>query len=177
MWLPALISQRIGEFVIESFERSVETLVSLNIEEKKEINIFIQCYYYLYEYHLKYHKELDFSEIKKLSNDPEGNIDKITILMLSLYKDSYVKNLKNIQLLKDKNISDQNDNADESVEQDNEDEDKEEDILELTNKIVNVSLSDELEIENYDDTCEEDAAEGKQNKYKKKEIITKLIVQ
>ena len=32
--------------------------------------------------------------------------------MLSLYKDSYVKNLKNIQ-----NLSDQNDNADESDEQ------------------------------------------------------------
>ena len=96
--------------------------------------------------------------------------------MLSLYKDSYVKNLKNIQILKDKNISDQNDNTDESVEQDNEDEDKEEELLELTNKIINFSLSDELEIENYDDTCEEDATEGKQNKYKK-EVITKLIVQ
>ena len=122
------------------------------------------------------HKELDFTEIKKLSNSPEGNIDKITILMLSLYKDSYVKNLKNIQILKDKNISYQNDNADESVEEDNEDEDKEEELLELTNKIINFSLSDELEIENYDDTCEEDATEGKQNKYKK-EVITKLIVQ
>ena len=122
------------------------------------------------------HKELDFTETKKLSNSPEGNIDKITILMLSLYKDSYVKNLKNIQILKDKNISYQNDNADESVEEDNEDEDKEEELLELTNKIINFSLSDELEIENYDDTCEEDATEGKQNKYKK-EVITKLIVQ
>ena len=97
--------------------------------------------------------------------------------MLSLYKYSYIKNLKNIQILKDKNISDQNDNADESVEKDNEDEDKVEELLELTNKIANVSLSDELEIENYDDTCEEDAAEGKKNKYKKKEIITKLIFQ
>ena len=35
-----------------------------NIDEKKEINIFSQCYDYLYEYHLKYHKELDFTEIK-----------------------------------------------------------------------------------------------------------------
>ena len=78
--------------------------------------------------------------------------------MLSLYKDSYVKNLKNIQ-----NLSGQNDNADESDEQDNEieDEDKEEKFLELKNKICNVSLSDELEIEFYDDACEEDAAEGK----------------
>ena len=159
----SLVCNVLKEFAIESFKRSVEALVSQNIEEKKEINIFSQCYDYLYEYHLKYHKELDFSEIKKLSNDPEGNIDKITILMLSLYKDSYVKNLKNIQ-----NLSDQNDNADESDEQDNEieDEDKEEKFLELTNKICNVSLSDELEIENYDDACE--GAEGKQNKYKKK---------
>ena len=36
----------------------------------------------------KIKKKLDFSDIKNLSNDKEGNIDKIIILMLSLYKDS-----------------------------------------------------------------------------------------
>ena len=106
---------------------------------------------------------LDDNKIKRLVYDIK---DSFFPKDEDLYKDSYIKNLKNIQILKDKNISDQNDNADELVEQDNENKnkDKEEELLELTNKIGNVSLSEELEIENYDDTCEEDAAEGKQNK-------------
>ena len=69
--------------------------------EVNDYNIFAQCYDYLFNFHKKYHKELEFDDIKNLSKDPEKNIDNITITMLSLYKDSYVKRIKSAEDDKD----------------------------------------------------------------------------
>ena len=44
--------------------------------------------------YIKYQKELEFKDIENLSKEPENNIDIITKSILSLYRDSYVRNLE-----------------------------------------------------------------------------------
>ena len=83
--------------------------------EVNDYNIFAQYYDYLFNFHKKYHKELEFDHIKNLSKDPEKNIDNITITMISLFKDSYVKRIKSVEDDKD-NLSN---NKDSDLEKEN----------------------------------------------------------
>ena len=169
----ALICDVLKQLAIEIFRSCVQSLVKSNKDEINDISIFTQCYDYLDTYHNKYHKELNFDEIKKLSKDPKGNIDKITISMLSLYKDSYIKNInKNLSSNIDTDIREEKD------EEDNINND-EEDINELIENTDNLNLSEEKEIESYDEDCEEDKSKNRKKKRNyndiKNEIMDSLI--
>ena len=166
----ALICDILKQFAIEGFRSCVQSLVKPNKEEKSDISIFAQCYDYLVTFHNKYHKELNFEDIKKLSKDPKGNIDKITISMLSLYKDSYIKyinkestqNLDN-EIIEDKFDEEENLNS------------EEENINEIIEKINNLILSEEKEIESYDEDCEEDILKTKKKKRNYNEIKNEIM--
>ena len=54
----------------------------------------LNLWWLLHQYHIKYQKELEFKVIENLSKEPENNIDIITKSILSLYRDSYVRNLE-----------------------------------------------------------------------------------
>ena len=102
---------------------------------------------------------MNFDDIKKLSKDPEGNIDQITILMLSLDKDSYVNSIKNSSNLENNKINNQKDNN--ISEEDDISENEEDEIINLTKKTENINISDEMEIESYDASYEEDVTQKK----------------
>lgn len=90
----SVVCETLKDIAIESFKKCVESLITVNKDNVNDDNIFIQCYDYLHLYHIKYKKELEFKDIEELAKDPENNIDKITKSILSLYRDSYVRNLE-----------------------------------------------------------------------------------
>ena len=90
----SVVCETLKGIAIESFKKCVESLITVNKDNVNDDNIFIQCYDYLHLYHIKYKKELEFKDIEELAKDPENNIDKITKSILSLYRDSYVRNLE-----------------------------------------------------------------------------------
>ena len=118
------------------------------VEVNTEVNfIFIQCYDYLHLYHIKYKKELEFKDIEELAKDPENNIDKITKSILSLYRDSYVRNLE----IKSEVEENENNNGESKNLIDEKNiTSEEDDVLEITEKTDKINLSDEKEIEPYD---------------------------
>ena len=145
-----MVCDVLKKIAIEAFQSCVESLVKSQKNEENDDNIFSQCYDYLYNFHQKYHKELKFDDIRKLSKDPKNNIDKITVSMLSLYKDSYVKYIQNESSVKE---NDNINNLDLEEEVLNSEDEK---IKEITKSTENISLNDDKEIESYDEECEKE---------------------
>ena len=140
-------------------------------------NIFMQCYDYLNQYHIKYQKELEFKDIDELAKDPENNIDKITKSILSLYRDSYIRNLEIKSEVEENGIIKGESN---NLIDDKDMTSEEEEVLEITEKTEKINLSDEKEIEPYDPGCEEDLAQNLSKKKRpynavKNEIMKKLL--
>ena len=166
----SLVCDVLKQFTIEAFHLCVESLVITKYSEVNDYNIFAQCYDYLFNFHKKYHKELEFDDIKNLSKDPEKNIDNITITMLSLFKDSYVKRIKSAEDDKD-NLSN---NKDPDLEEENINS-EEEIIKEISEGTKNIILSDDKEIESYDETCEKEEQDKKRKKRSYNEIKNTIM--
>lgn len=145
---------------IEGFHTFVQSLVLPKNEDINDENTFSSCYEYQYNFHAKYHKELDFNQFQNLVNEPDKNIDKITISMLDLYIDSYVKFLK----VEKNEVNDNSKFNDLDLEDDGIENNEVENIMDLTGKTNNLNLEDEKEIESYDESCEENGAPNKKIK-------------
>ena len=164
----SVVCETLKEIAIESFKICVDSLITVNKESVMDDNIFMQCYDYLNQYHIKYQKELEFKDIDELAKDPENNIDKITKSILSLYRDSYIRNLEIKSEVEENGIIKGESN---NLIDDKDMTSEEEEVLEITEKTEKINLSDEKEIEPYDPGCEEDLA---QNLSKKSGLIMQL---